>query len=66
MQHADILHWLRQHDPERLRPLWRRADRVRRTHVGDAVHLRGLLEISNHCTRRWGCAPPTARCPATA
>jgi len=61
MQHADILHWLRQHDPERLRPLWRRADRVRRTHVGDAVHLRGLLEISNHCTRR--CAYCGLRAP---
>lgn len=32
--------------------LWRRADRVRREYVGDAVYLRGLLEISNHCVRR--------------
>jgi biotin synthase len=28
------------------------ADRVRREHVGDEVHLRGLIEISNHCLRQ--------------
>ena len=36
-------------DPGRLEELWRRADDTRRQHVGDAVHLRGLIEISNHC-----------------
>lgn len=25
------------------------ADQVRRTHLGDEVHLRGLIEISNYC-----------------
>jgi biotin synthase len=34
--------------------LYAEADRVRRAHVGDAVHLRGLLEISNHCARQCG------------
>ncbi len=29
-----------------------RADAVRREHVGDAVHLRGLIEISSHCARQ--------------
>ena len=29
--------------------LYRRADRVRREAVGDAVHLRGLIEFSNIC-----------------
>ena len=29
-----------------------KADRVRREHVGDEVHLRGLVEVSNHCARR--------------
>jgi biotin synthase len=29
------------------------ADEARRRHVGDAVHLRGLVEFSNYCTR--GC-----------
>ena len=32
--------------------LWATADAVRRMHVGDAVHLRGLVEISNHCVRQ--------------
>ncbi len=29
--------------------LWDRADSLRRKHVGDAVHLRGLIEFSNNC-----------------
>lgn len=46
-----MLAWLREEDPNRLDQLWRRADKVRREHVGDGVHLRGLIEISNHCRR---------------
>ena len=38
----------------RLEQLWRAADAVRSRHVGDAVHLRGLIEISNHCVRACG------------
>src|SRR5690606_4775664 len=30
----------------------RQADSARRERVGDAVHLRGLIEISNYCGRR--------------
>jgi biotin synthase len=48
----EILRWLREDDPDRLRNLWERANIVRRLRVGDAVHLRGLVEISNHCIRR--------------
>jgi biotin synthase len=48
-----VLAWLREDDPARLEPLWRAADEARRTYVGDAVHLRGLVEISNYCVR--GC-----------
>jgi biotin synthase len=33
-------------------PLFARADQVRREQVGDAVHLRGLIEFSNYCRRR--------------
>ena len=47
----DLLAWLREDDPGRLEQLWQRADAVRRETIGDAVHLRGLLEISNHCCR---------------
>jgi biotin synthase len=49
---TEILGWLRETNPERLAELWRRADGTRRQHVGDAVHLRGLVEISNHCARQ--------------
>ena len=47
-----ILRWLTETDTARLDELWREADRVRREHVGDEVHLRGLIEISNHCLRQ--------------
>ncbi len=51
-----VLAWLKEEDPERLEELWRVADETRRRHVGDAVHLRGLIEISNHCVRQcWYC-----------
>lgn len=51
MKPADIRRWLRTDDPQQLRELWQRADRVRRESVGDTVHLRGLLEFSNRCIR---------------
>jgi biotin synthase len=51
---TEILGWLRETNPARLEELWRLADTTRRSHVGDAVHLRGLVEISNHCARQCG------------
>jgi biotin synthase len=51
---AEILGWLREADAGRLEDLWRKADEVRRRSVGDAVHLRGLIEISNYCVRQCG------------
>jgi biotin synthase len=51
---AAIHVWLREERPEKLDELWRWADRVRRENVGDAVHLRGLIEISNYCSRQCG------------
>lgn len=47
----EILGWLRETDAARLETLWRRADEVRAAHVGDAVYLRGLIEVSNICAR---------------
>ena len=32
--------------------LWALADETRRLSVGDAIHLRGLVEISSRCTRQ--------------
>lgn len=49
---AEIETWLREEDAGRLERLWAMADGVRRQHVGDAVHLRGLVELSNHCRRQ--------------
>ncbi len=51
MTHDEITSRLRETDPERLERLWAEADAVRRENVGDAVHLRGLIEISNCCAR---------------
>ena len=45
--------WLRETDEARLETLWAAADEARRRYVGDAVHLRGLVEVSNYCVR--GC-----------
>ncbi len=50
----DLEIWLRETDPSRLENLWAEADRVRRENVGDEVHLRGLVEISNFCVRSCG------------
>jgi biotin synthase len=49
---AEILGWLRESEATRLAELWRAADETRRSRVGNAVHLRGLVEISNHCVRQ--------------
>jgi biotin synthase len=51
MNRDEILHWLKDDDDKRLETLWTRADRARRDNVGDEVHLRGLVEISNYCVR---------------
>ena len=63
MERQEILNWLREHDQRALDALWLRADAAHREHVGDAVHLRGLVEISNHCVRQ--CAYCGLRGPNT-
>lgn len=54
MTQATIEEWLRETDERRLMRLWEAADQTRRRHVGDAVHLRGLIEISSYCVRQCG------------
>ncbi|RPJ59405.1 MAG: [FeFe] hydrogenase H-cluster radical SAM maturase HydE [Acidobacteria bacterium] len=67
LDRAAIGGWLRETDSTTLEQLWREADRVRAGHVGDQVHLRGLIEISNHCVRSClycgirACAPGITR-----
>jgi biotin synthase len=46
MNSNEILAWLREENPEILADLWRRADDQRRSTVGDAVHIRGLIEFA--------------------
>ncbi len=48
MTHDEIIRHLESPDP---RELFAEADRVRRSVVGDEVHLRGLIEFSNVCAR---------------
>ena len=45
-----ILSWLAQTNDAALTQLWAKADAARAANVGDEVQLRGLVEISNHCT----------------
>jgi len=57
----DILSWLLEEDPKKLEELWAEADRTRHECVGDDVHLRGLIEITNICSRE--CAYCGIRAP---
>jgi len=54
LDQATIVAWLHEDDPQRLERLWRAADDTRRRNVGDEVHLRGLIELSNYCVRACG------------
>jgi biotin synthase len=54
MYAAEIERWLKETDEGALAELWARADQARRDHVGDCVHLRGLIEFSNYCSRQCG------------
>ncbi|MCX8065451.1 MAG: [FeFe] hydrogenase H-cluster radical SAM maturase HydE [Candidatus Hydrogenedentes bacterium] len=51
MVYEEILYWLRENNEEKLKELWEKADLVRRQFVGDEVYLRGLIEISNYCSK---------------
>ena len=51
MTHGELIGWLHETDERKLKRLYERADEVRRRNVGDQVHLRGLVEISNYCRR---------------
>ena len=52
MDKKQIGQWLREEREEELERLWDEADTIRRRNVGDEVHLRGLIEISNICRRQ--------------
>ncbi|MCX8043853.1 MAG: [FeFe] hydrogenase H-cluster radical SAM maturase HydE [Desulfobacterota bacterium] len=48
---ADILRFLQTDDPAVIAHLYRTADRIRAEYVGDEIHIRALLNISNYCIR---------------
>lgn len=48
----NILAWLHEDNPERLKTLWVWANETRHANVGDTIHLRGLVEISSRCSRQ--------------
>jgi len=48
---ADVRAWLTEEDAVQLDRLYAAADAARAAAVGPEVHLRGLIEISNACTR---------------
>ncbi len=54
MDKLTILKWLKENNPARLESLYHKADKTRQENVGDAIHLRGLIEISNFCRRSCG------------
>ncbi|HWR52117.1 MAG TPA: [FeFe] hydrogenase H-cluster radical SAM maturase HydE [Bryobacteraceae bacterium] len=51
MHYDEIISWLRETDSGRLDALYAKADETRSRFVGDEVHLRGLIEVSNYCCR---------------
>uniref|UniRef100_A0A7C4GDY4 [FeFe] hydrogenase H-cluster radical SAM maturase HydE n=1 Tax=candidate division WOR-3 bacterium TaxID=2052148 RepID=A0A7C4GDY4_UNCW3 len=63
MNRQEILQWLREADEARLEYLWQQADGIRRERVGDEVHLRALIELSNYCRRDcFYCGIRASRC----
>jgi len=54
MKKNEILEWLKTEDQEKLDILWNKSDQVRKANVGEEVHLRGLIEVSNFCARDCG------------
>lgn len=47
----DIVSLLKLANSEKLEELYSLADKVRSENVGEIVHLRGIIEFSNHCCR---------------
>lgn len=48
---TELVKWLKESDESKLEELWQAADETRKRFVGDEVHLRGLIEVSNYCSR---------------
>lgn len=51
MNKKQILAWLYEKDKKKLEQLFFAANEIRQKYVGNDIHLRGLIEISNYCSR---------------
>ncbi len=49
---SELENWLKQESSDELLPLWHNANQIRDKYVGNEVHFRGLIEISNYCNRQ--------------
>ena len=49
LNRQEVLSLLKKED---FREILKKADRVRKEFVGDTIHIRALLEFSNHCSRQ--------------
>lgn len=49
MDANQIVAYLNEQDQDKLADLYAQADAVRKQYMGDAVHLRGIIEFSNYC-----------------
>ncbi|MFA5293353.1 MAG: [FeFe] hydrogenase H-cluster radical SAM maturase HydE [Phycisphaerae bacterium] len=52
MNRQEIISRLKQKNHSELGKLWDFADRIRKENVGEQIHLRGLIEFSNICSRK--------------
>ena len=52
LSHKEIVFLLGLEKPDEVGRLLALADQVRAKHLGQDVHLRGIIEFSNHCARR--------------
>lgn len=51
MRLSEVLDFLSDNNPEHIADLYQKADEFRAEHMGSDVHLRGIVEFSNVCTK---------------
>ncbi|MDP8267069.1 MAG: [FeFe] hydrogenase H-cluster radical SAM maturase HydE [Candidatus Aceula meridiana] len=51
MDRSEIIRWLKEEDPRRLKELYLRAYAVKLKNVGNHVFFRGIIELSNICQK---------------
>ena len=51
MDRDSMIQWLREKDQSKVQTLIQEAYRVKLEHVGNKVYFRGIIELSNICTK---------------